>query len=110
MIDLPGGEVLEGQQPYEALYIHIPFCKSKCAYCDFASEAISADDPRIEAYIDELILSIRAASRADLLGDLKTVYIGGGTLPISVTSSSRACSMRSRSRCTLPLRWSARSR
>lgn len=64
---------------YEALYIHIPFCKSKCAYCDFASEAISADDPRIEAYIDELILSIRAASRADLLGDLKTVYIGGGT-------------------------------
>ena len=55
MIDLPGGEVLEGQQPYEALYIHIPFCKSKCAYCDFASEAISADDPRIEAYIDELI-------------------------------------------------------
>ena len=79
MIDLPGGEVLEGQQPYEALYVHIPFCKSKCAYCDFASEAISADDPRIEAYIDELILSIRAASRADLLGDLKTVYIGGGT-------------------------------
>ncbi len=79
MIDLPGGEVLEGQQPYEALYIHIPFCKSKCTYCDFASEAISADDPRIEAYIDELILSIRAASRADLLGDLKTVYIGGGT-------------------------------
>lgn len=79
MIDLPGGEVLEGQQPYEALYIHIPFCKSKCAYCDFASEAISADDPRIEAYIDELILSIRATSRADLLGDLKTVYIGGGT-------------------------------
>ncbi len=79
MIDLPGGEVLEGQQPYEALYIHIPFCKSKCAYCDFASEAVSADDPRIEAYIDELILSIRAASRADLLGDLKTVYIGGGT-------------------------------
>ena len=71
MIDLLGGEVLEGQQPYEALYIHIPFCKSKCAYCDFASEAISADDPRIEAYIDELILSIRAASRADLLGDLK---------------------------------------
>ena len=105
MIDLPGGEVLEGQQPYEALYIHIPFCKSKCAYCDFASEAISADDPRIEAYIDELILSIRAASRADLLGDLKTVYIGGGTpTHIGNSSSSRACSMRSRSRCTLPLR------
>lgn len=110
MIDLPGGEVLEGQQPYEALYIHIPFCKSKCAYCDFASEAISADDPRIEAYIDELILSIRAASRADLLGILKRSISAEERLPISATSSSRACSMRSRSRCILPLRWSARSR
>lgn len=78
-MNLPGGEVLEDQQPYEALYIHIPFCKSKCAYCDFASAAILADDPRIEAYIDELILQIRAASRADLLGNIKTVYIGGGT-------------------------------
>ena len=76
---LPGGEVLEEQEPYRALYIHIPFCKSKCAYCDFESEAIAFDDARIEAYIDELILAIRAASRADLLGHIETVYIGGGT-------------------------------
>lgn len=78
-MSLPGGEVLEGQEPYRALYLHIPFCKSKCAYCDFESEAIAPDDERIEAYIDELILQIRKASRADLLGSLETVYIGGGT-------------------------------
>ena len=82
MIDLPGGEVLEGQQPYEALYIHIPFCKSKCAYCDFAKGTgrPSADD-RISKPIS-MSSSYRFAQlrRADLLEDLKTVYIGGGTL------------------------------
>lgn len=78
-MNLPGGEILEDQAPYEALYLHIPFCKCKCLYCDFDSDATPADDEAIEAYIDELILQIRAASRADLLGMLDTVYIGGGT-------------------------------
>lgn len=78
-MSLPGGDPLEGQEPYRALYLHIPFCKSKCIYCDFTSDAIAQDDERIEAYIDELILQIRAASRADLLGSIETVYIGGGT-------------------------------
>lgn len=76
---LPGGDILPEQQAYKALYLHIPFCKSKCVYCVFDSEAISADDEAIERYVDELILQIRAASRAELLGSLETVYIGGGT-------------------------------
>lgn len=76
---LPGGEILPGQEPYKALYIHIPFCKSKCNYCDFQSRAIEKDSPEIEAYLDRLVLDIRAASRAELLGQLDTVYIGGGT-------------------------------
>lgn len=78
-MELPGGAILEDQEPYQALYIHVPFCKSKCIYCDFASEALASDDPRIERYIDEVILGIRSASRADLLGQIDTVYIGGGT-------------------------------
>lgn len=78
-MNLPGGEPLADQEPYRALYIHLPFCKSKCAYCDFASSAVPSDDPRIEAYLDDLILQIRAASRAELLGRIETVYIGGGT-------------------------------
>ena len=78
-MELPGGEILEGQEAYRALYIHIPFCKSKCAYCDFESSATTPGDPAIEAYIDQLVLAIRAASRADLLGQIDTVYIGGGT-------------------------------
>lgn len=79
MTNLPGGAILEDQDPYRALYIHIPFCKSKCAYCDFESSAIAPDDPAIEAYIDEVVLAIRAASRAELLGQIESVYIGGGT-------------------------------
>lgn len=79
MNDLPGGAILDDQDPYRALYLHIPFCKSKCAYCDFASSAIAPDDPAIEAYIDQMVLAIRAASRADLLGQIESVYIGGGT-------------------------------
>jgi oxygen-independent coproporphyrinogen-3 oxidase len=71
--------ILPQQKPFEALYVHIPFCKSKCAYCDFESRAISCESPEITQYVDSLILDIRAASKADLLGSTKTVYIGGGT-------------------------------
>ena len=65
--------------PYKALYIHIPFCKERCAYCDFATQAISKDDPAINSYIDELVLAIRRASREEKLGSIETIYIGGGT-------------------------------
>ena len=34
------------------VYLHIPFCKSKCPYCDFFSER--ADDDTFEKYTDEL--------------------------------------------------------
>lgn len=65
--------------PYKALYIHIPFCKKRCAYCDFVTCAVAQDDPAIREYIEGLILDIRRASREEKLGSLETVYIGGGT-------------------------------
>ncbi|MFC1496724.1 radical SAM family heme chaperone HemW [Candidatus Margulisiibacteriota bacterium] len=62
-----------------SLYIHIPFCKSKCHYCDFVSYA--GKEELIEKYIDSLILSLDSAR--DILlprGEgLATVYFGGGT-------------------------------
>ena len=66
-------------EPYEALYIHLPFCKRRCRYCDFATEAIAADDARIDEYVEQMVLEIRRAGRTGLLGQMKTVYIGGGT-------------------------------
>ena len=62
----------------EALYIHIPFCKKRCFYCNFDTQA-TCDDALLDAYIDALSLQIRRASRAGLLGAIKTIYIGGGT-------------------------------
>lgn len=58
-----------------SLYIHIPFCKSKCAYCDFAS--FPGREAMWEAYFAALCGEIRAVK-----GDahrVETVFFGGGT-------------------------------
>ena len=62
-----------------ALYLHIPFCKRKCSYCDFASFATPAGDARMHAYADTLISWVEALSEAGLLADVRTAYLGGGT-------------------------------
>ncbi len=65
--------------PYRALYIHVPFCKQRCAYCDFATEAVSRNSARLDQYVETLVRTIRQASRGELLGKVQTVYLGGGT-------------------------------
>ncbi|MGI6106032.1 MAG: radical SAM family heme chaperone HemW [Raoultibacter sp.] len=65
--------------PYKALYIHIPFCKQRCTYCDFSTRAVAQDSVLIDEYIEKLILDIRRASKEEKLGSLETVYLGGGT-------------------------------
>lgn len=59
------------------LYIHIPFCRSKCAYCDFYSLAGSGE--RMDAYASALKNAFRAASPLAALCRADTVYFGGGT-------------------------------
>ena len=61
-----------------ALYVHVPFCVKRCAYCDFATDACD-DGAAMESYVEALCLQLRRAARAGLLGQVKTVYIGGGT-------------------------------
>lgn len=58
-------------------YLHIPFCKSKCIYCDFNSFA--QKDDCIESYIKAVKKEIEeyAKQNKDVL--IKTIYIGGGT-------------------------------
>ena len=66
----------------EAFYLHIPFCQSKCAYCDFDSvAACSLDDARAAqaCYLDRLTNRVDAFGTAGLLDGVRTVYIGGGT-------------------------------
>ena len=58
------------------LYIHIPFCKSKCAYCDFFSKA--KKESLIPSYINALCNEIKTSSKNENL-KIDTVFIGGGT-------------------------------
>ena len=58
------------------IYVHVPFCHSKCAYCDFYSRAgLAQADPYIEAVGQEF------AGRRQELGahSVSTLYFGGGT-------------------------------
>ncbi len=59
-----------------SLYVHIPYCTSKCSYCDFFSLP-SAGVP--DAYVEALAAQLAAFRRAGLLWRLETVYFGGGT-------------------------------
>jgi len=60
-----------------ALYIHIPFCESKCYYCDFNS--FSGKNELIEDYINALIKEINYYSGKLSEYEISTVFFGGGT-------------------------------
>ena len=59
-----------------SLYIHIPFCRSRCAYCDFFSTTREAEK---EAYVKVLCSEIVERSHELLSTRVQTIYIGGGT-------------------------------
>ena len=61
------------------IYIHIPFCKKKCEYCDFIS--YSQKEDCIEKYVDALIKSIEISKKNinKKYYKVNTIYIGGGT-------------------------------
>lgn len=63
----------------QALYLHIPFCARKCAYCDFASWATPAADPFPAAYAAALATQLDEAATLGLLEGCETAYVGGGT-------------------------------
>ena len=77
------------------IYIHIPFCRSFCTYCDFYSEVAArcrkADEQNrqqalFEEYGEALALEIQQR-REEMSDEVNTLYIGGGTpsvLPLSV--------------------------
>ncbi len=64
------------------IYIHIPFCKSKCPYCDFYSTR--CNDELKSRYIDALVDEIKTLRRYEKVSDsidkkVDTLYLGGGT-------------------------------
>ena len=59
-----------------SIYIHIPFCKQRCAYCDFFT---STENRMLDTYITAICSEIK--ERKNYLQDepVKTIYFGGGT-------------------------------
>lgn len=60
-----------------SLYIHIPFCKAKCHYCDFVS--FSKCEEEYQIYVEALCLELRQRSESLAGRAIKTIFIGGGT-------------------------------
>ena len=66
------------------IYVHVPFCKQFCSYCDFYSEI--ATEGCFKAYADGICAEIRKRAK-EMDDDPRTLYFGGGTpsvLPLSV--------------------------
>ena len=60
-----------------SLYVHIPFCKSKCYYCDF--NTYSGIESMISEYVRTLINEINIWANILDGPSIKTVFFGGGT-------------------------------
>jgi oxygen-independent coproporphyrinogen III oxidase len=58
-----------------SIYIHIPFCRSRCGYCSFTS--YSGRERDISAYVETLTKEIILTRRSDVT--VRTIYFGGGT-------------------------------
>ena len=58
------------------IYIHVPFCKQRCTYCDFYTEVAPN---AIQAYVDALLVEIEQRKNYLDNDTFDTVYFGGGT-------------------------------
>ena len=66
-----------GTLPIRNLYVHIPFCKHKCGYCDF--NAYAGMDGLMASYVGALESELGASVDRLQFDRLETVYFGGGT-------------------------------
>lgn len=68
--------MISADRPFDNLYLHVPFCLEKCAYCAFYSKT-GADHDEMKAWLNQIEKQlIHHSSR---LRHLHTIYIGGGT-------------------------------
>ena len=77
----------EELQAFRHLYVHIPFCRHKCGYCDF--NAYAGMDRLMPDYVDALERELIFARERHPFQQLETVYFGGGTpsmLPAELAS------------------------
>jgi oxygen-independent coproporphyrinogen-3 oxidase len=59
------------------IYIHIPFCRSRCSYCDFATGMY--DSVLAERYVANLLNEIKSFAEVETAEPVDTIFFGGGT-------------------------------
>ena len=71
-----------------SLYVGIPFCPTRCAYCSFVAQSVEKSFALVEPYLDALCIEIAAAGQLvrDLGLNIRSFYMGGGT-PTTLTAS-----------------------
>ena len=74
---MPWGQLFKTMKPF-GLYVHIPFCVKKCAYCNFNS-LVPAGENQITAYLKALSADSRISSLNKEKHIVKSIYFGGGT-------------------------------
>ena len=67
----------KNKQPL-GIYIHVPFCRSKCQYCDFYS-LTTKDDKLMDSYLDAMTRHIKESGALAPNHKVDTIYFGGGT-------------------------------
>jgi len=62
---------------YAGVYLHIPFCRSHCSYCDFATGMYQTE--LADRYVNSLVREISKWSEVESRSAVDTIYFGGGT-------------------------------
>jgi len=78
-----------------SLYIHLPWCLHKCAYCDFNSHATDIDSLPEQSYLQALLTDLQQATKTIAQREVQSIFIGGGTpslfSPASIEKILVAC-------------------
>jgi oxygen-independent coproporphyrinogen-3 oxidase len=83
----PAGPDILNREPFRSLYVHLPFCRHKCGYCDF--NAYARLDGLMPSYEEALVRELGLAAERYPFGSLATVYFGGGTPSLMPARSIR---------------------
>ncbi len=91
-----------GEEAGICIYVHIPFCPSRCTYCSFASVPADKYAGKIDGYLDALEREMLAAAPHMTDKRVSSIYVGGGTPTVlNDRQLERLCGL-SRRACRLP--------
>lgn len=77
--DIYNEKSLLDEEEVRSLYLHFPFCASRCLYCDFETDEYKSNDPLMQEYSFALSFLVRSLAVAGITGNVSTIYFGGGT-------------------------------